>query len=367
MLDARITDLYRAWRAASLGDREIVEGIVASHRAPAEAERSLAEWDASGGTHYWDAYGGATWLVLAREQRAARERWWLHLLLFVITLATTTLGGIAIAGYWVDLHHLTLRSVRAGMAFSLPLAAILLAHESGHYITARRYKLNVSPPFFLPWPPVADYVGNLLGTLGAFIRIRSPVFDRRTLFDVGVAGPIAGLVVAVPVLLAGLAMSSVTTLPAMPMAHQFLTAESTPIYLGDSAIMLLARMMFGFHGTVHLHPVAVAGWVGVLVTTLNLLPLAQFDGGHITYAMSSRGQRVVAFWVMFGLLAMGFLWSGWWVWGALALAVGRGKIAHPEVLSPTRSLDRRRMAVGWIALATFLATFAPIPIAVSAL
>ena len=367
MLDARITDLYRAWRAASLGDREIVEGIVASDHAPAAAERSLAEWDASGGTHYWDAYGGATWLVLAREQRAARERWWLHLLLFVITLATTTLGGIAIAGYAVDLHHLTLRSVRAGMAFSLPLASILLAHESGHYITARRYKLNVSPPFFLPWPPVADYVGNLLGTLGAFIRIRSPGFDRRTLFDVGVAGPIAGLVVAVPVLLAGLAMSSVTTLPAMPMAHQFLTAESTPIYLGDSAIMLLARMMFGFHGTVHLHPVAVAGWVGVLVTTLNLLPLAQFDGGHITYAMSSRGQRVVAFWVMFGLLAMGFLWSGWWVWGALALAVGRGKIAHPEVLSPTRSLDGRRMAVGWIALATFLATFAPIPIAVSAL
>ena len=225
----------------------------------------------------------------------------------------------------------------------------------------------MSPPFFIPWPPVADYIGNLLGTLGAFIRIRSPVFDRRTLFDVGVAGPIAGLVIAVPVLFAGLAMSAVTTLPPMRMAHQFLSAESTPIYLGDSAIMLLARALLGFRGTVHLHPVAVAGWVGVLVTTLNLLPLAQFDGGHIAYAMSLRGQRIAAVWVMLGLVAMGFLWSGWWVWAGLALAVGRGKIAHPEVLSPTRSLDRRRMAIGWIALAIFLATFAPIPIAVSGL
>ena len=365
MLDARITDLYRAWRAASLGDREVAEGITASERPPAEAQQALAEWDASNGTHYWDAYGGATWLVLAREHRVVRERWWLHALLFVLTLATTTLGGIAIAGYAVDYHHLTLRSIRAGMMFSLPLVAILLAHESGHYVTARRYKVNVSPPFFIPFPALV----NLFGTLGAFIRIRSPVFDRRTLFDVGVAGPIAGLVIAIPVLVVGLAMSNIAALHALPSAHQFIlwagspTEDAIPLYLGDSALVLLARALLGIHGTVHLHPVAVAGWVGVLVTTLNLLPLAQFDGGHITYAMSSRGQRIGAIYVIIGLLAMGFLWSGWWVWAALAFVVGRGKIAHPDVLSPTRTLDRRRLMLGWLAIALFLATFAPIPVA----
>jgi len=358
VVDARLTNIYRAWRAASLGDREIVERITAPGARSSPAARELAEWDAQGGAHYWDEYAGADWLVLVREHRAPRERWWLHALLLALTIITTTLGGIAIAGYAVDYHHLTLRGLRAGLAFSLPLVAILLAHESGHYVTARRYKLNVSPPFFIPFPAVV----NLLGTLGAFIRIRSPVFDRRTLFDVGIAGPIAGLVVALPVLFIGLTMSTVTTLHAMPMAHQFLAADGTPFFLGDSAIMLAARALLGFEGTVHLHPVAVAGWVGVLVTTLNLLPLAQFDGGHITYAMSSRGQRIGAIYVMVALLAMGFLWSGWWVWAALALMVGRGKIAHPEVLSPTRALDRDRMALGWFAIALFLATFAPIPV-----
>lgn len=360
MIDARITDIYRAWRAASLGDREVVEGITERPREAAgeNARHALAEWDARHGAHYWDEYGGAQWLVLAREERAPRERWWLHALLLALTLATTTLGGIAIAGYKVDYHLMTFRALRAGMMFSLPLAAILLAHESGHYVTARRYKLNVSPPFFIPFPAAV----NLLGTLGAFIRIRSPVFDRRTLFDIGVAGPLAGLVVALPVLFVGLALSNVTVVHAAPMAHQFLVFTDVPFFVGDSLIVLLARALLGIHGTVHLHPVAVAGWVGILVTTLNLLPLAQFDGGHITYAMSGRGQRIVAIYVLLALLALGVVWYGWWVWAVLAFIVGRGRLAHPEVLSPTRTLDRRRMALGWLALAIFIATFAPIPV-----
>ena len=364
MADGPITDLYSAWRAASLGDREIVEGTVPRERAAPsrETERALAAWDASdgaGGAHYWDRSGGTDWLVLVRERVRPRERWWRHALLLALTIVTTTIGGAAIAGHAIVWPHFPLASLRAGLAFSLPLAAILLAHESGHYVAARRYKVNASPPYFIPFPAFL----NLLGTLGAFIRIRSPIFDRRTLFDVGVAGPIFGMVVALPVLIVGLALSSAAMVPSMPMAHQFLVVDGTPFFLGDSLLVLGVRAAIGLHGTVHLGPVAVAGWVGVLVTALNLLPLAQFDGGHIAYAMSGRGQRIVSVYVWVGLLALGAVWGGWWIWAGLALVVGRGRLAHPEVLSPTRALDRRRMIAGWIAVGIFVLTFAPIPIA----
>jgi membrane-associated protease RseP (regulator of RpoE activity) len=369
---SRITELFQAWRAASLGDREIVEGIVAPERAPARAPgaagapappdddaRALRAWDADGGAHYWDRFGGAPWLVLVREQAPPRERWWRHALLLALTLVTTTAGGAALAGHPVTWPHPAFASLRAGLAFSLPLAAILLAHESGHYVTARRYKVNVSPPYFIPFPAAL----NLLGTLGAFIRIRSPIFDRRTLFDVGVAGPIAGMVVALPVLVIGLALSHAAAIPAPPMAHQVIAVDGALYFLGDSLLVLAVRAALGFTGTVHLHPMAVAGWVGVLVTALNLLPLAQFDGGHIAYAMNRRAQRIGSAYVWVALLALGAIWGGWWVWAVLALVVGRGRLTHPDVLSPARPLDRRRLLVGWIALAIFVLTFAPVPIA----
>jgi len=367
MGDRHITELYHAWRAASLGDREIVEGIVAPEHAAdaAGTEEALARWDAAeGGVHYWDAFAERPWLVLVREQSVPRERWWLHALLFALTLLTTTIYGAAMAGVGVAVAwpRLDLAAFRAGTAFSLPLAAILLAHESGHFVAARRYKMNVSPPFFIPYPPLATW-SNLIGTLGAFIRIRSPVFDRRTLFDVGVAGPLAGLLVAVPVLFVGLALSTARAVPAMPMGHQFVMLGSSPLYLGDSLLLLAARAALGLSGTLELHPVAVAGWVGLLVTAINLIPLAQFDGGHIAYAMSARVQRVASWYVMAALLAMGMLWGGWWVWATLALLVGRGRLTHPDVLSPLRPLDDRRMSLGWVALALFVLTLAPVPVA----
>ena len=355
MNDARIMELFQAWRAASLGDREVVEGIAAPSD---DAGALLAAWDADGGMHYRDRGPGGDWLVLVREHAPPRERWWRHALLFALTLVTTTVGGAAIAGHPVAWVHLSAAALRSGLAFSLPLAAILLAHESGHYVAARRYKVDVSPPYFIPFPAEV----NLLGTLGAFIRIRSPIFDRRTLFDVGVAGPIAGMVVALPVLVIGLALSGTAALHAMPAAHQFLVVDGTPFFLGDTLLVLAVRAMLGLGGTVQLHPVAVAGWVGVLVTALNLLPLAQFDGGHIAYAMSRRAQRITAVYVWVALLALGVLWPGWWVWAVLALLVGRGRLTHPEVISPARPLDRRRMILGWIAIALFVLTFAPVPI-----
>jgi membrane-associated protease RseP (regulator of RpoE activity) len=356
----KITEHLHAWRVASLGDREIVEGIVApdGDAASADLARALAEWDAEG-MHYSDEHGGARWLVLVREHVRPRERWWLHALLFALTLVTTTVAGAIIARDTFDWLHPQFAPLRAGLAFSLPLAAILLAHESGHYFAARRYQVNASPPFFIPFPPSL----NLLGTMGAFIRIRSLLFDRRTLFDIGVAGPLAGMAVALPVLLAGLALSSEAAVRTPALAHQIIVIAGTPFYLGDTLLLDAARWIVGLSGPVVLHPLAVAGWVGLLVTALNLLPLAQFDGGHIAYAMNARAQRIGSRYVWLALLGLGMLWAGWWIWAALALLVGRGKLGHPDVMSPARALDRRRMIVGWIAIAIFLLTFAPVPIA----
>jgi membrane-associated protease RseP (regulator of RpoE activity) len=293
------------------------------------------------------------------EREPPRERWWLHALLFAITLLSMTVAGVTIAGHGFDWGVLSLASLRIGLSFSLPVAAILLAHESGHYIAARRYRVDASPPYFIPfWP---DW--NLLGTLGAFIRIRSPILDRRTLFDIGIAGPLAGMAVALPVLFLGVALSAPAMIAGRPLADQIILWGGTPLYFGDSILMSAARAVAGVHGTLLLHPVAIAGWVGLLVTSLNLLPLAQFDGGHILYAMSGRAQRLTAIYVWISLLGFGFLWPGWWLWAVVALAVGRGRLSHPEVLAPEVPLDRHRLILGWVAIAIFVLTFAPMPIA----
>ncbi|MBX6331887.1 MAG: site-2 protease family protein [Gemmatimonadaceae bacterium] len=298
--------------------------------------------------------------MLVREVDRPRERWWLHAALLLITLLATSMAGAALAGTWGSWHHLTLADLRAGLPFSVPLLAILLAHESGHYVTARSYRVNASPPYFLPFPPQL----NLLGTLGAFIRLRSPIFDRRTLFDIGVAGPLAGVVVAIPVLLLGLALSTAEPGgPVRTLAHQYLPVGGTYWFFGDSMLLLACRFALGLHGPVALHPVALAGWVGVLVTSLNLLPLAQFDGGHVAFALFGRAQRWVArvFWLV--LIPLGLLWMGWWLWAVLAIVIGRGRLGHPPVIAPERALDPSRRLVGWLAVVLFFVTFMPLPLA----
>lgn len=364
MTELAFTPYFTAWRSVELGHRTVLEGLVApEHAAPSPAlARELAHWP---GMHYWQRNGDGRWLVLVREDTPARERWWLHALLLVATLVTTALGGAALAGADVHWWLPTLAQLRAGLPFSVPLVAILLAHESGHYVTARRYRVNTSPPYFIPFP--ASF--NLIGTFGAFIRLRSPLFDRRTLFDVGVAGPLAGVVVAIPVLLVGLARSvPVPAAPAVTAAHQFILLDGVPLILGDSVMLVLARLALGMGATapVQLAPMAMAGWIGLLVTMLNLLPLAQFDGGHVAFALVGRAQTWVArvFWVL--LLPLGLLWNGWWVWAGLSLLIGRGRLAHPPLIAPEHPLDRRRRAIGWLAVVLFLLTFIPVPISLAA-
>lgn len=367
---AGLTPFLLAWRTTPLRDREVIDALVhPAHAAPsAGLADALAAWP---GDYYWSEESGGRWLVLTRRTRVSAERWWLHVVLFTLTVITTTIAGAVLQGraevndswgllrgrlaFAGDPGHALL----SGLAFSIPLVAILLAHELGHYVTARRYLLDVSPPYFLPvplWP-------SFIGTMGAFIRLRTLLSDRRQLFDVGVAGPLAGFAIALPVLLVGLQLSH--PLPRdSGLSGMVLMVGSGPelLPLGDSFITLLARWAVrGDLGPVLVHPLAFAGVLGMFVTMINLMPMAQLDGGHILYAALPRWHRraAVAFWIV--VLLLGSWWAGWYVWAGLVLAVSRGRLDHPTVLEAGRPLPRSRRLLAWAALALFLITFMPVP------
>jgi hypothetical protein len=274
-------------------------------------------------------------------------------LLFLTTLFTaTTLGPIFYMLVRTDLTPpfdwlLTPRLVawvwrnpevlRLGLSFALPALTILLVHELGHYVVCRRYGLASTLPYFLPLP-------FALGTLGAFIRIRSPIRSKRDLFDVGVAGPLAGFVALLPFLFIGIARSE-------PVPLQ-LPAGMTLLMPGHSlAFELVTRL---FHGrlpdgmVLNLHPFALAAWFGLLATALNLIPLGQLDGGHILYALLGRHQRRIALPLWLAFAAAGFFWPGWILWSLIVVFLG---LYHPPVLDEATPLDPRRR---WLALAALL-------------
>lgn len=357
-----------AWRTLLLRDREVIDVLVhPAHAGPSpELAQALVHWD---GNAYWSDEPGGRWLILSRRRTVPHERWWLHVTLLVLTLVTTTLAGAVLRGYlvidsaWALLRgHVTVigepaTALGAGLVFSIPLVAILLAHELGHYLVARRYQLDVSPPYFIPvplWP-------SFIGTMGAFIRLRTILTDRRQLFDVGIAGPIAGFLLALPVLWIGLHLSH--PLPSLAGGHgMILLVGRERLWLGDSPVTLLMRILvWGDRGPVVLHPLALAGVLGMFVTMINMLPMAQLDGGHLLYAAQpSWHQRVaLAFWI--AILGLGYWWVGWYVWAGLVLALSRGRLDHPTVLAPERPLPEARDWLIWVAVGLFALTFAPVP------
>ncbi len=357
-----------AWRTTSLLDREVIDALVhPAHAGPSPALAIvLAQWP---GSFYWSDEPDGRHLILTRPFRRRRERWPLHVVLFLTTLLTTTFAGAVLSGAIaydnpLDLFtgtyplpaHLA-RAMATGLAFSLPLLAILLCHELGHYLTARRYNLDVSPPYFIPVPLVPSFIG----TMGAFIRLRTMLSDRRQLFDVGVAGPIAGFVVALPVLVVGLALSH--PLPGHgPLTGMLLGLDGETAVLGDSIVTLVVRhLVHGSTPALLVHPVAFAGWVGMFVTMLNLLPISQLDGGHILYATLPRWQQRIAlgFWTL--IVVLGYYWRGWLYWGLVVLILSRGRLGHPPVLDAQRPLPASRRRLAWAALVLFVVTFAPVP------
>jgi len=360
-----LTRYLLAWRTIQLRDREVVDALVdRAHEAPSpELAQALRAWT---GSWYWSDEPGGRHLVLTRRLGPpTRERWLVHVALFLATLATTTWAGAVIAGaipddasarFLADAVRQAAATFGPGLAFSLPLLGILLAHELGHYVTARRYNLDVSPPYFIPVPLVPTFIG----TMGAFIRLRTVLSDRRQLFDVGLAGPIAGFVAAVPVLLVGLVLSQpLSSLEGM--RGMVLQVEGDRILLGDSIVTLGLRWLVHGGAAVSLHPVAFAGTLGMFVTMINLMPMAQLDGGHILYAAQPRLHRraALAFWLV--VLGLGHWWVGWYLWAGLVLVLSRGRLDHPTVLDAYRPFPASRRWLLWVASVLFLLTFAPAP------
>jgi membrane-associated protease RseP (regulator of RpoE activity) len=291
---------------------------------------------------------------------APKQRLWLHLILLLTTLFSTTLVGAHMQYNFshnlpfFDIERLSsvftigLQSpslFMAGLPFSLTLLTILMAHELGHYLACVYYDVDASLPYFLPSPvPVT-------GTFGAFIRIRSAIRRKKILFDIGIAGPLAGFVFLLPALGVGLAFSKV--LPGIN--HQ------GTIQLGVPALQWLAEKLI-FPGVrpadIYLHPVARAAWVGMFATALNLLPAGQLDGGHVVYALLGRSQRWITNIFLVALVPMGKFWTGWWFWAVILFFFAR---KHPPVYDST-AIGDSRIKLGIVALCIFILCFSLTPI-----
>ena len=267
----------------------------------------------------------------------------IHIILFLLTVITTVIAGSMMAG---GNPFENLSDWGKGVSFSFALMMILGFHESGHYFLARKHKVDASLPYFIPAP-------TFIGTFGAFIKIRAPIQRRIALLEIGAAGPIAGFIVAVPALVWGLRHSQVIE-----------TISSSGIKLGDSILMkLLTLSLFPDLGStedVILHPVAFAGWIGLLVTMLNLLPIGQLDGGHIAYALLGERFNILAKYVLLLLIPMSYFSLNWLVWGLLILLLMR-TTKHPPIYNIEDPLTNREKWIGATSLAIFILCFIPAP------
>jgi membrane-associated protease RseP (regulator of RpoE activity) len=273
--------------------------------------------------------------------------WKLNLGLFLLTVLTTVVAGALQQG----VHPLASPGqLYRGIPFSFTLLLILGAHETAHFLASRHHHLDVSLPYFLPAPPYPFIVG----TFGAFIRIRSPIRDKRALLDVGCSGPLTGVAVALPVLYWGLLHSQVRYFPPGVVPGLVL---GEPLFFKLVSWLVLGSLPR--EAVVVMHPVAFAGWIGLLVTALNLLPVGQLDGGHVVYALFPRQHRLIS-WVCLGvLILLGVtVWQGWLVWAGLLLLLG---VRHPLPMDTWVPLDRRRRVLGVVTMAVFLLSFTPMP------
>jgi membrane-associated protease RseP (regulator of RpoE activity) len=295
----------------------------------------------------------------AEAPRTVRNRYWLHGLLLFLTLVTTSAVGARLEANFRQNRPFLLEDLVAvllslrepwmlasGLPFALTLITILLAHELGHYLTCRYYAIDASLPYFIPAP-------TLIGTLGAFIRIRSAILWRKQLFDVGVAGPVAGFIFIVPALAIGLAYSK--QIPGIAQQSDFVF--STPLIqrLFEAAI---------FPGVpasdIYLHPIARAAWVGLLATALNLMPIGQLDGGHILYSFIGDYHGFLTNLFIAALIPLAIFYSWSWIfWAVLLFFLGR---RHPRIYDST-PLGQGRVQLGVIALVIFIVSFSPTPIA----
>jgi len=328
-------------------------------------------------------------ILLKGVNRPKPSNPWVNLLMFLLTLISVALVGAmnALEGPLpANVEHGGLATfflylftrIWQGWPFAASLLAILLAHEFGHYFAGRIHKTPVTLPYFIPFPFPP------FGTLGAFIQLKAAPKNKRVLLDIGVAGPLAGFVVAIPILFLGLSLSRIEPIPfntALQMEGNsilYLLAKyivfgewlPAPFSYGDTS-PLLYWIRYFFTGRplplggrdVFLHPVALAGWGGLLVTALNLIPAGQLDGGHLIFVLLGRKARRLLPYILVALFGLGFIWQGWWLWALIISFLGR---AYAEPLDQITQLDSRRRLIAILGLVIFFLVFTPVPLQIFA-
>jgi membrane-associated protease RseP (regulator of RpoE activity) len=281
--------------------------------------------------------------VIFRIPKISRIHW----VLFISTIFTTLLAGAMMEGALVFSKPL---EILKGFPFSITLMLILGTHEFGHYYYAQKHKVEATLPYFLPAPPFLF----LIGTFGAFIKIKSPIYKKDALLQIGAAGPIAGFIIAVPSLLIGLKLSNVVEKVDI----------NNAIMLGDSLLMKFLTWMTYPNlletQDIMLHPMAFAGWIGLLVTMLNLLPIGQLDGGHIAYAMLGKKQNIFGKLAFIALIPLSFISLNWLFWGLLIFFLMRSA-KHPPIHDINIPLSKFNKRIGYICLIIFILCFIPAP------
>jgi len=296
------------------------------------------------------------------DYKPQKAKIWINIVLFVVTFISTYIVGLTWSASFIYAEAVNELSsqgelgaaiffeprvmILAGL-YVLVLLGILSAHELGHFLTCRHYKLQATWPYFIPAP-------TLIGTLGAFIKIKSPITRKQQLFDIGVAGPLTSFFLSLPALAYGLSLSRVV--PSIPSEGSIVFGE--PLILKIITRLVMPDIPPG--NDIILHPIAFAGWVGILVTAFNLFPVGQLDGGHVIYALiGPRARRIAPLIIIFFLIMGVFFWVGWLVWALIIFFLG---LRHPRLLDEKEPLSSSRKLIGWLTLVIFLLSFIPDPI-----
>lgn len=289
------------------------------------------------------------------------KRIWLNIILFIATLFSAFFVGIqwSLSFKYADVFSQSPQIdlnvkifedpqiISLSIVYAIVLIGILLGHELGHFLACQYYKIDATLPYFIPAP-------TLIGTLGAFIKIKSPITRKQQLFDIGIAGPLVGFILSVPTLIYGLSLSR--AVPAIPREESLIFGE--PLILKIVGSMIFKNIPPDFD--VILHPVAFAGWVGIFVTALNLFPIGQLDGGHISYALLGPKSQNLAKLFLGIFIFMGiFIWIGWFIWVFIIFLMG---LRHPRVIDEETPLSPRRKFLGFVVFIIFILSFIPDPI-----
>ena len=297
--------------------------------------------------------------LLVDYSRIKKENWKINLLLLIITLLTTMFTGAMLLGN--DPFN-TLSELFSGFPYTFAVLCILGAHEMGHYLYARKYKIYATLPYFIPFfLPAFNF-----GTLGAFIKMKSPIPNKRALLDVGIAGPIAGFILSIVFLIIGFSQ-----LPDLYGVKEIVGGIHEWSETGEGALTLGNSLLFDFIRKlmdaeylpmyeIYHFPFIFAGWIGLLVTALNLMPIGQLDGGHISYALLGKKARVIAMAAFVALALLNFYSTNWILWTILILLVIRFK--HPPTMNDRIELDPQRKVLAWTSYVIFVTCFSPMPL-----